>query len=233
MKTALERLREVSGVGIATGQSKEAPEPDLIGEPCSTCGSQERWRWIDGSLICRRGVIEGNHLGRLCKREPKRPDAVHDRESVEDHGHDAAVGLVDRATQGMAEARHNGGLDAEAINVSSVWSIDFHSVYDLTMVTDFLSACRIWERSEDVSRRHDQRTHADVYSFRASATMALAGYLLTSATCFTAEERSHRAGTILWQLQHGVAGGVFTPYQDPKAPSVLGTQLPLFGTTNV
>jgi hypothetical protein len=44
--------------------AKEPPPPDLIGEPCSTCGSQERWRWVDGSLLCRPGLIHDDHLGR-------------------------------------------------------------------------------------------------------------------------------------------------------------------------
>jgi hypothetical protein len=44
--------------------AKGPPPPDLISEPCSVCGSQERWRWIDGSLLCRPGLIHDDHLGR-------------------------------------------------------------------------------------------------------------------------------------------------------------------------
>jgi hypothetical protein len=213
-------------------RAKEPPPADEIGAACPDCGSTEKWRWIDGSLICRRGLIQGDHLGRRSEQERKKTEDASARESGEDHGHDAVVGAADRDTQGTAAVRYDGGLDAEVLKVSSVCTIHFHSVYDLTMVTDFLSACRVWERSEDISRRHDRHTHAYVYSFRASAAVALVGYLLTSATCFTAAERRHRAGTIRWQLTHGVAGGVYTPHQDPKAPRVLATQMPLFGTTH-
>jgi hypothetical protein len=71
-----------------------------------------------------------------------------------------------------------------------------------------------------------------VFTFKPSAANAVIGYLLTSATCFTSAERAHIAADIRWRLQHGVAGGVYTLYSDRKAPSVLATQMPLFGTTS-
>jgi hypothetical protein len=42
--------------------------PDELGEPCPTCGSKEKWVWLNGSRLCRQGVIQGDHLGRLDHR---------------------------------------------------------------------------------------------------------------------------------------------------------------------
>jgi hypothetical protein len=37
-----------------------APPADFLGEdPCAICGSYERWRWLDGRLICRGCLIRG------------------------------------------------------------------------------------------------------------------------------------------------------------------------------
>ncbi len=37
------------------------PPADLIGDdPCPTCGSQEKWRWLDGRLVCRPCLIAGD-----------------------------------------------------------------------------------------------------------------------------------------------------------------------------
>lgn len=35
------------------------PPPDLIGEPCPLCGSVEKWRWLEGWLLCRACLIHG------------------------------------------------------------------------------------------------------------------------------------------------------------------------------
>ena len=39
----------------------KAPLADLEGEPCPVCGSTGKWRWLDGRLICRLGLIRGDH----------------------------------------------------------------------------------------------------------------------------------------------------------------------------
>jgi hypothetical protein len=187
------------------------PPPDEVGgDPCPDCGAAEWWRWVDGSRVCRRGLIRGDHLGRLSDRALETAEDASTPESITEHGHNAAV-----SNEKQTQTR----------------SVEFVDVYDLTIVTDFLSACsaRDWP---DITRRYDRRKHAEVYTFQVSAANALVGYLLTSATCFTSAVRAHIASNIVWRLEHGVAGGTYTAYQDPKAPSVLATQLPLFGTTN-
>jgi Zinc-binding domain of primase-helicase len=65
MQSALERLREVRGAVLASVRLNEPPPADEIGAACPRCGSTERWRWVDGTLICRKGVLEGDHIGRL------------------------------------------------------------------------------------------------------------------------------------------------------------------------
>jgi hypothetical protein len=35
--------------------------PDVLGEPCPICESKEKWIWLDGSLLCRAGVLRGEH----------------------------------------------------------------------------------------------------------------------------------------------------------------------------
>jgi hypothetical protein len=35
-----------------------APPADLLSDdPCVTCGSRERWQWLDGRLLCRVCVV--------------------------------------------------------------------------------------------------------------------------------------------------------------------------------
>jgi hypothetical protein len=35
-----------------------APPADVMSDqPCSTCGSRERWEWLDGRLLCRICLI--------------------------------------------------------------------------------------------------------------------------------------------------------------------------------
>jgi hypothetical protein len=35
-----------------------APPADVRGDdPCATCGSHERWHWLDGRLLCRVCVV--------------------------------------------------------------------------------------------------------------------------------------------------------------------------------
>jgi hypothetical protein len=44
---------------------KEPPPPDLVdGLACPNCGGRKRWLWIDGSMLCYRGVVMDDHLGR-------------------------------------------------------------------------------------------------------------------------------------------------------------------------
>jgi hypothetical protein len=41
------------------------PAPDEVGgDPCPDCGAAEWWIWLDGSRLCRGGLIQGDHLGR-------------------------------------------------------------------------------------------------------------------------------------------------------------------------
>ena len=48
---------------------KKPLPPDLVdGTPCPSCGGRERWLWVDGSLLCYRGLIMDDHLGRLWPR---------------------------------------------------------------------------------------------------------------------------------------------------------------------
>jgi hypothetical protein len=35
----------------------EAPPPDELGEPCADCGTKEKWRWLDGRLLCRACLL--------------------------------------------------------------------------------------------------------------------------------------------------------------------------------
>jgi hypothetical protein len=34
--------------------------PDELGEPCPDCGGIEKWRWLDGRLLCRTCLIRGD-----------------------------------------------------------------------------------------------------------------------------------------------------------------------------
>jgi hypothetical protein len=224
MKSALEQLRELREGHQRGTQEHPSPQPnggelvpvkqpppaDEIGAACPDCGSTEKWKWIDGSLICRRGLIQGDHLGRLSERQATRADNGSAGESIDDHGHHAAGGRQEQ---------------------TRTRSVDFVDVFDSTLITDFLSACSA-QGWPDISRRHDCRRQVEVYTFQASAANAVVAYLLTSASCFTSAVRAHIAADIRWRLQHGVAGGIYTPHQDPKAPSVLATQMPLFGPTS-
>jgi hypothetical protein len=36
------------------------PPPDELGEPCLDCGGKEKWRWVDGRLLCRACLIWGD-----------------------------------------------------------------------------------------------------------------------------------------------------------------------------
>jgi hypothetical protein len=39
---------------VQTRQLSAAPPADVMSEePCALCGSHERWRWLDGRLLCR------------------------------------------------------------------------------------------------------------------------------------------------------------------------------------
>jgi hypothetical protein len=37
-----------------------APPPDELGKPCPACGTKEKWRWLDGRLVCRTCLIQRN-----------------------------------------------------------------------------------------------------------------------------------------------------------------------------
>jgi TubC N-terminal docking domain/Zinc-binding domain of primase-helicase len=39
---------------------RDAPPADCLSDsPCAVCGSHDRWRWLDGRLICRACLIQG------------------------------------------------------------------------------------------------------------------------------------------------------------------------------
>jgi hypothetical protein len=112
----------------------------------------------------------------------------------------------------------------------SVTGVRLIDVYDGTLLADFFSASPLVRSSPDVVHHYDRRKHAHFYTLQPSAVSALVSYVLNSAVCFhTSEERSHCALTLVWQHQHGIAGGIYTPHRDPKAPSVLSNQMELFG----
>jgi TubC N-terminal docking domain/Zinc-binding domain of primase-helicase len=40
---------------------RDVPPADCLSDsPCAVCGSYDRWRWLDGRLICRACLIHGN-----------------------------------------------------------------------------------------------------------------------------------------------------------------------------
>ncbi len=40
---------------------RDAPPVDCLSDtPCTACRSHDRWRWLDGRLICRACLIHGN-----------------------------------------------------------------------------------------------------------------------------------------------------------------------------
>jgi hypothetical protein len=34
--------------------------PDALGEPCPACGTKEKWRWLDGRLLCRTCLVQSD-----------------------------------------------------------------------------------------------------------------------------------------------------------------------------
>jgi hypothetical protein len=103
-------------------------------------------------------------------------------------------------------------------------------VHHSSLIHEFSSARPDVWASEDVVHYYDRRKLAHFFTFLGSAASALISYVWNSAMCFsTPEERTHCALTLVWQQRHGVAGGVYRPHQDPKAPTVLPGQTKLFG----
>jgi hypothetical protein len=52
-----------------------APPPDELGEPCAYCGATDKWRWIDGRLLCRACLIREAHPIEVvaAASQPERP----------------------------------------------------------------------------------------------------------------------------------------------------------------
>jgi TubC N-terminal docking domain len=56
-----ELLQLLSTPLAPTPCQRDAPPADCLSDtPCAVCRSHDRWRWLDGRLICRACLIHGN-----------------------------------------------------------------------------------------------------------------------------------------------------------------------------
>jgi TubC N-terminal docking domain len=129
---------------LASGRLKEPPPADEIGAPCPDCGATEKWWWIDGTRLCRAGVIADDHLGRSWPSaglmSSDSPELGSDRiNSSEPNGMPSAAAPAARCGWcGVTE-----GL--EAFSLGRVYCMNCHAVWN--------PATHIWHPGEQAKAR--------------------------------------------------------------------------------